>query len=336
VQVDSVFFRALGTWLPESVPPPALDEQSSEAGGLTGALVAGDVAPPELAVRAVRQAFARGGVDPDEISLLLHASVFHQGPDGWLPPSYIARETLGTPVPAIEIRQGCNGLFSGLELAVNHLAADPGRRAALLTSAENFNSPLVDRWTAHPGSYLGDGAVAVVVDRRSGFARLRSLATVSVPELEQLHRGTQPLFPPGATDGRPLDFGARVREFSELGLVPDGQQLLAKARDGLLAQVLSEAGTELADVAWVVSMNNSRPHVAKRLLEPLGLPMSRSGWEFGRGFGHLGASDQFVTLERIVAAGRVAPGDRVLMLGVGPGISIGAAVVEILAVPAWD
>lgn len=336
MQVDSVFIRALGAFLPESVPPPAPDEQSSEAGGLTGALVAGEVAPPELAVRAVRQAFERGGVDPAEISLLLHASVFHQGPDGWLPPAYIARETLGTAVPAIEIRQGCNGLFSGLELAVDHLAADGSRQAVLLTSAENFDNPLVDRWTAHPGSYLGDGAVALVADRSGGFARLRSLATVSVPELEQLHRGTRPLFPPGATSGQKLEFGARAKEFGELNLVPDGQQRLAKARDEVLARVLAEAGTELDEVAWVVSMNNSRPHVAKRLIEPLGLPMSRSGWEFGRGFGHLGACDQFVTLERIVAAGRVAPGDKVLMLGVGPGISIGGAVVEILSVPAWN
>ncbi|QKW21676.1 ketoacyl-ACP synthase III family protein [Kitasatospora sp. NA04385] len=336
MQVDSVFFRALGTHVPESVPPPAPDAQSSEEGGLTGALVAGDVAPPELAARAVRQAFARGAVDPADIGLLLHASVFHQGPDGWLPPSYIARETLGTDVPAIEVRQGCNGLFSALELAIGRLVTDPSHPAALLTSAENFDSPLVDRWTAHPGSYLGDAGVALVIDRRGGFARLRSLATVSVPQLEQLHRGAEPLFPPGATAGRPLDFGARVREFAELKLVPDGQELLGKARDEVLARVLAESGTQLDEVAWVVSMNNSRPHVAKRLIEPLGLPMERSGWEFGRGFGHLGASDQFVTLERIVAAGRVAPGDRVLMLGVGPGISIGAAVVEILEVPDWS
>ncbi|MFD8484073.1 ketoacyl-ACP synthase III family protein [Kitasatospora sp. NPDC059673] len=336
MQVDSVFLKALGTCLPDSVPPPVPDAQSSEEGGLTGALVAGDVSPPELAVRAVRQAFARGGVDPADIAVLLHVSVFHQGPDGWLPPSYIARETLGTSVPGIEIRQGCNGMFNAVELALGQLALDPSRVGALITSAENFGSPLVNRWTAHPGSYLGDGGVALVLDRRGGFARLRSLATALVPQLEQLHRGAEPLFPPGGTSGRPLEFGPRARDFAALNLVPDGQEMLGRARDRVLSQVLAEADTALDEIAWVVSMNNSRPHVAKRLLEPLGVPMSRSGWEFGRSFGHLGASDQFVTLERMVAAGRVAPGDKVLMLGVGPGISIGGAVVEVLSVPDWD
>lgn len=149
-----------------------------------------------MAVRAARQAFERAGADPSTLDLLFHVSVFHQGPDGWLPQSYIQRELgLDPHAMAVELRQGCNGMFTGLELAISHLRADAARGSALLTAAENFNSALVDRWTAHPGSYLGDSGSAVLLTRRPGFARLRSVATVSVPELEQLHRGDEALFP---------------------------------------------------------------------------------------------------------------------------------------------
>ncbi|WP_326658220.1 ketoacyl-ACP synthase III family protein [Streptomyces sp. NBC_00385] len=335
MQIDDMYLGALGTWLPPSVEPP--EGSASDPGLLSGALVAGeDIAPPQMAVRAVEELLRRGGLDASDIDILFHVSVFHQGPDGWLPQSYIQRETLGTSIPSVGIQQGCNGLFAALELAAGWLRAAPGRDTALLTTAENFDSPLVDRWSAHPGSWLGDSACALTLTTRHGFARLRSLDTVTVPELEQLHRGEEPLFPPGAPAGRPLDFGTRAGQFRALNSVPDAPVLLNKARDGLLAQVLQESGTDLADVARVISLNTSRSHVQQRIMDPLGLPMSRSAWEFGSSFGHLGAGDQFVTLERMVTGGRVAPGDRVLMLGVGPGVSIGAAVVEILEVPDWS
>lgn len=335
MQTSDIHLRSLGAYLPPFTPAPP-GAPGEPDGGLTGALVAGDVPPPEMAVRAVRQAFERGAVDPSEIDILLHAAAFHQGPDGWLPPSYIQRETLGTSVPAIEIRQGCNGMFSALELAVGHLRAVPGRSGALITSADNFDSPVADRWTAHPGSYLGDAGCAVVIGTRPGFARLLSVATVSVPEMERLHRGDEPLFPPSGTAGRPMAFGPRAAAFRAGGTVPNAPELLSKARAEVLGQVLREADADITDMKWVISMNNSRPHVSKRVTEPLGLPFSRSAWEFGSTFGHLAACDQFVTLERMVTLRRVAPGDRVLMIGVGPGVSIGGAVVEIAELPDWE
>lgn len=85
----------------------------------------------------------------------------------------------------------------------------------------------------------------------------------------------------------------------------------------------------------VVSVNTARAHAKERLMDPLGLPMSRSAWEFGSRMGHLGAGDQFLTLERMAVAGALGAGDRVLMIGVGPGLSIGAAVVEIVHSPDW-
>ncbi|GAA2622573.1 MULTISPECIES: ketoacyl-ACP synthase III family protein [Streptomyces] len=336
MRIDDVYIGGIGAFLPPFAERPAGEGGSPLPDGLTGALVAGELPPPEMAVRAARQAFERAGADPSTLDLLFHVSVFHQGPDGWLPQSYIQRELgLDPHAMAVELRQGCNGMFTGLELAISHLRADAARGSALLTAAENFNSALVDRWTAHPGSYLGDSGSAVLLTRRPGFARLRSVATVSVPELEQLHRGDEALFPPGATVGRPLDFGRRAGQFRATAEAANVPALLGKARDELLARVLDESGTELTDVTRVVSVNTARAHAKERLMDPLGLPMSRSAWEFGSRMGHLGAGDQFLTLERMAVAGALGAGDRVLMIGVGPGLSIGAAVVEIVHSPDW-
>jgi 3-oxoacyl-[acyl-carrier-protein] synthase-3/clorobiocin biosynthesis protein CloN2 len=63
--------------------------------------------------------------------------------------------------------------------------------------------------------------------------------------------------------------------------------------------------------------------------------MSRSTWEFGRALGHLGPSDQIVSLEHLVSTGELRPGDHFLMLGVGPGVTISAAVLRIDAPAPW-
>ena len=67
----------------------------------------------------------------------------------------------------------------------------------------------------------------------------------------------------------------------------------------------------------------------------LGLPMSMSTWSFGRTVGHLAASDQVVSLEHLLTSGELGPGDRLLMLGVGPGITLSCAVIEIISSPPW-
>jgi 3-oxoacyl-[acyl-carrier-protein] synthase-3 len=52
--------------------------------------------------------------------------------------------------------------------------------------------------------------------------------------------------------------------------------------------------------------------------------------EFGRGLGHLGASDPIAALDHLVATSAVGPGDRVLLMANGVGISLSCAVIEIL------
>jgi 3-oxoacyl-[acyl-carrier-protein] synthase-3/clorobiocin biosynthesis protein CloN2 len=108
------------------------------------------------------------------------------------------------------------------------------------------------------------------------------------------------------------------------------QQTIAVAH-----RAAEEAGIALADVTRVAFMNYSREIVEQRCMAALDLPMERSTWEFGRTLGHLGASDQIVSLDHLVSTGQLGAGDHFLMLGVGPGVTISAAVVKVLDTPPW-
>jgi 3-oxoacyl-[acyl-carrier-protein] synthase-3/clorobiocin biosynthesis protein CloN2 len=172
-----------------------------------------------------------------------------------------------------------------------------------------------------------------------GFARLLAVRSVTVSAAEGMHRGDEPLFPPGPTAGRGLDFTARNADFRRRALA-DGVgtgallQIHQQTLD-LVDRILHEADIKIDDIARVAYMNYSREIVEQRCMAALGLPMSKSTWDFGRTVGHLGASDQIVSLDHLLSTGQVGPGDHILMLGVGPGVTLSAAVVEILRPAPW-
>lgn len=341
---DVIYIKAIGTYVPPSVGVeeavadgryPALEVELHE---LAGVAVAGETPAPEMALQAAQQAFTRAGHQPHDVGLLLYADSWHQGPDGWQPQYYLQRHLVGGDALAVEIRQGCNGMLGGLQLAAAHLRGGSARHA-LLVAADNFGTPMLDRWRMGPGYLAGDGASAVLLSTEPSFAQLLAVRSLAVPEAEGMHRGDEPLFPPGPTAGRPLDFSARNAAFKRRVLAEGGgTAALVQIHQRTLVtvgQALEEAGIGLGDITRVAYMNYSREIVEQRCMSPLGLDMAVSTWEFGRTVGHLGASDQIVSLDHLLTTGELVPGNHILLLGVGPGVTISCAVVRILDHAPW-
>ncbi|MFE9107798.1 ketoacyl-ACP synthase III family protein [Actinomadura geliboluensis] len=344
MRTPDVHLKGLGVYLPpaagveQAVREGRYSAEEAELHELAGAAVAGDVPAPEMALRAAQQAFKRCGHRPEELDLLLYADSWHQGPDGWQPQYYLQRHLVGGRPLAVEVRHGCNGVFSALELAASYLRS-PGRRDALVVAADNFGTPMIDRWRFGPGYIAGDAASAVLLSTEPGFARLLSVCTTAVAEAEEVHRSGEPLFPPGPTAGRPLDFSGRTADFNRRAMA-DGAGTTVwvtvhQRMVELVDRTLAEAGLEIGDIARAAFMNYSREIVEQRGMLALGLPMSKSTWEFGRTVGHLAASDQLVSLDHLLTAGELRPGDHMLLVGVGPGVTLSSAIVQILSTPPW-
>ncbi len=66
---------------------------------------------------------------------------------------------------------------------------------------------------------------------------------------------------------------------------------------------------------------------AVSVMQPLGLPMSRSTWELGRTIGHIGGGDHIAALDHLVRTRQLATGDRVLLVGAAAGYSVVTAVL---------
>jgi 3-oxoacyl-[acyl-carrier-protein] synthase-3 len=337
VRTPNLFVAGLGAYLPDTLAVATAAEQGlcsieTVQAGWLAARVAGDMPAPDMAAAAGNQALENSGHQPADIDLLVHACAHHQGPDGWCPPQYVQRRTIGGEATAIGLSHSCNSMLTALELAANYLAADPARTAALLCTADNFGTPLFDRWRSHRAAVFSDIGSALVLSRSHGFARLLAVRSTSRPELEELSRGTEEIFPPSCTVGRPLDFEARFASY-EGDLLQLAARLMPELFGDLLAQTLAEAGITREDLARVCHQFAADELTMKMALDPLGIPPEKGLLQLGRENGRSGASDQVLGLLDLIATRQLGPGDHVLLMGSGPGLIATCAVVRLERLP---
>ncbi|MEU6172914.1 ketoacyl-ACP synthase III family protein [Streptantibioticus parmotrematis] len=339
---DDIHVAAVGTWLPEPVSAADAVREGKytaeryETFGYQSVLQAEDVAPPDMAVYAAESALKRSGVAPEEFSLLIHGSLWFQGLDIYPTASYVAARTVGRSVAALDVQQRCNVGVSGVELAAAHLKSGlRGGSAVMLTTADRWAAPGVNRWELHDISTYGDGGTAVVVSSQGGFARLLSTATVADNSLEGLARGDQPFLSasPAAAEG--IDLTRRSHEYMEAG--DEKEIVLRIARVMLQAkkQALADAGIETADLARVVTPNTGRRKGDHQVHHLIGVTEEQTTWDYGRTTGHIGAGDWAAGLAHLIDTRAVEPGDKVMLFGGGAGYTCTVAVLEINEVPQW-
>ncbi len=152
-----MFVGSLGVYVPESVSVEhAVREgwypaEEAEKFQQIGAAVAGDMPAPEMARLAVVDAYDRWkAVVPTRPRPAALPVGVAPGPERLAAPALPADAPPRRDVPAFEIRSGCVGMISSLELAASYLQAVPERETAMVVSSDNHGTPLVDRWRMTP------------------------------------------------------------------------------------------------------------------------------------------------------------------------------------------
>ncbi|MET9734657.1 ketoacyl-ACP synthase III family protein [Streptomyces sp. NPDC006458] len=332
-----LYLAGIGSHLPplfpaeQAVAEGLYDDVAREVSGMVSAAVSEATPAPQMAIEAAQVALAGSGHDPDDIGVLLHSYTHHQGPDGWSAVHYILNNTVNRPIPAVEVKQGCLGMIASLEMAASRLIANPTHDAALITTGDNYSTPGVERWRASGLFVLADAGSSVVLSRRSGFAELLAVGSLSDSSMEILHRAGEELFPPGVTRGRGLNFAERaekVREQWAEGQAPPIKNFGDRVAE-ITERTLKEAEVTFDQITKVCHVGMGRPALEAMFLLPLDVPEEKTVWEYISTIGHTGAADLFLGLEHVWRTGQVVPGDHVLLIGASTGMEAGAAVVRI-------
>ncbi|MFG2533170.1 ketoacyl-ACP synthase III family protein [Streptomyces sp. NPDC048516] len=346
MKTHDIHVQALGVHLP---PDRVTLEEAIEQGlctrdeffesDLVGVPVAGRSSTVDMAVDAGRQALQRANLDPAALDLLVHAPMAREVPEAWAPSGYILRELKCGPTAAHTVSQGCNATLAGLELAAGWLSLAAARSTALVTSALKAEPPYYERWrSAGFGMALGDGASAVLVGRAPGIARIDAINSVTHPDLEGLHRGSLDLSDQAALAHQKVDVPARAREYAmEPGFDSfDLHRMFSTMYADVARLSLDEHGIGPEDLKRVLFTNAGAALIEADVMQPLGLPMELSTWDYGRTIGHIGASDQILSLDHLFHTGELAVGDRVLLVGGTQGYNVSSVLLTVTAPVAPD
>jgi 3-oxoacyl-[acyl-carrier-protein] synthase-3 len=289
---------------------------------------------PELAVRAGREALRQaraatgGAVWP---SLCLHAGIYHSGVDFWHAASYV-RDQLGIGAGAgltLELGAMSNSLVAGIDVAASVLRGRPDHDAALVTAGDRFGGTGFPHWSTDIGIVYGDAGSAVVLSRRPGIARIRSIASFTDPSLEGLQRGDEPFRAASVAAHRSIDIRRRKRQWLSRRGATEVNVRNGDAVSAVVKSALADAGVDLPEVVKVCAPHYGRRLVETQILRPLGITEEQTMTELGLRVGHLGASDQIVALDHMLRSGDAAEGDHVLLLGIGVGMTWTAVVLEL-------
>ncbi|WP_214408498.1 3-oxoacyl-[acyl-carrier-protein] synthase III C-terminal domain-containing protein [Sphaerisporangium fuscum] len=319
-------------WLPsrrqtaaDALADGRLDEQMAARLGYREVAESTDRAAPEMAVLAAQKALAEAGWAADDLGIVVHSWLYHQGHDFWSPPHYVAHQVGAHDALPVGVQQTSNGCVAALEVAVSRLAADPAVDRCLVTTADRFCGPGFDRWRTDFDVVYGDAATALLLTRTGGPYRLLSIASVSAPAFEVVYRGDDAFSDAPLAHSSPID----VRR-GKLAFRGSGEMLrfVATVRDSVrraVQQALADAGLTPDDprVRYL-----TLPRIGSGAqAELFAVPIKEVGLrhaeviDLGRDTGHLGAGDSIANLADLHAADRLAPGEVALLLNVGNGFT---------------
>lgn len=339
MKTKELYIKALGTYLPENMTDikearkigqaAESEENLFDDDEYVSISIAGDTPAVDMAVRSARDAL---NVAEEPAQILFHAPMVQQGPEGSSSAGYILRELGLSNVGGFDIVQGGNGALGALEIAAGWLAASPDARNALVTTALNAGSAEFDRWhSAGPSIVLADGAAAMVLGKGGGIARVEAVNSLMFPEFEGVHRGALPLFEKDLGVRRQVNLSVRVKEFVLThGFGPmDLLTEITSMKTEVVQRSLKDAQLQAGDIARVI-----HPHVGPAMIDlsvmrPLGLPLSKATWDYGRTVGHVGSCDYLLSLDYLLNTGQLSVGDHVLLVGSAPGYNMASAILTI-------
>jgi 3-oxoacyl-(acyl-carrier-protein) synthase III len=271
-----------------------------------------DQAASDLAARAAEHALKQAGLDADDIDLLV---VGTSTPDE-LGPSTACRvqALLGArrAVP-LDVGAACAGYLFGLGVARDWLAARGGR--ALVVGVEvytRFIDP-ADRATA---AIFGDGAGASVlgpVPDGTGILSLHLGADGS--------RADAVLIPAGGSRRPEAPGDHRIRMDAKAI-----REAFPEIFGAMLAQTLAEHRLDLADIDLLVP-HQPNPRTLRMFAADHGID-PRSVVVIGERLGNIGAGSIPTALTAAAADGRLRPGQHVLLMAIGAGLTWGSVLLR--------
>lgn len=277
-----------------------------------------DIACSDMAVEASRRALEMAGYSHEDIDLVICGTVT---PDYRLPSNAcVIQEKMGFPnAVAFDVVAACTGFINALSIANAYIATGQHKRALVvgaekLSTITNYN----DRNTC---VLFGDGAGAVVVeacdDGRGVLAsHMRSDGSLRSYLWTKTGGSAFPVTPDFDFDGSDKImmngsdvFKVAVREMGKAAV-----------------KVINEAGLTTDDIALLIP-HQANTRIIDAMAKRLNLNREKVYVNIDK-YGNTSSASVPLALDEAYRAGRIKPGDHIVMVAFGGGLIWGAALVK--------
>ena len=270
----------------------------------------------DLATVAGLRALAAAGLNADDLDLLIVATCT---PDTVIPSTAAhVQHKIGAHNAAVfDLNAGCSGFIYSLEVATAMIRSGSYKKV-LVIGSERITWFL--NWSNRDTAVLfGDGAGAVVVEpstQESGL--LYSHLGCDGDAADAL------LIPNFGTAGN-----RHVENYAAFGVQFDGREIFRRAVKGMAHEteiVLEKLGLTQADIDRIIP-HQANLRIIESLAKHLSVDMSRVEVNI-QNYGNTSAATIPVALVEALEAGRIKPGDRILLAAFGAGLTRAAGLLR--------
>lgn len=290
---------------------------------------ASDQATSDMALEASKRCLAAAGIRPDQIDLILVATIT---PDHPTPSTacFLQRH-LGAIAPSMDINAACGGFMYGFITAAQFVASGASRYA--LVVGADLMSRTVDPDDKKTYPLFGDAAGAALI----GPSSLATDASSSEPQQSSSELLAFTLGSEGCGGEMLCIPAGGSRHLLSPEAWSEGKQYLRMDGRGVFkwaVRTVADSATDLlaatnlqpADLDLII-LHQANQRIIDSAVDDLGVPREKVFVNLDR-YGNTSAASIPLALDEAVSMGRLKRGDLVLLSGFGAGLAWGTALLR--------
>ena len=272
----------------------------------------------DMAAKAALKAIEQANISPEEINLILVATAT---PDMLFPATacFVQKKIGATGAACLDISAACAGFLFGIEIAEQFITSHT-YDTVLVIGADKLTS--ITNWTDRNTCVLfGDAAGAAILRHRGGSHGVISTYIGSDGQYSDI------LFMPGGGSRCPI-----TRENVDLNLATihmSGKEVYKQAVTAMVSaaqKAVKQAGLSVQDIACVIP-HQANLRIIEGISDRLDIPLEKFYVNLDR-YGNTSAAAVAVALDEANRTGRIKPGDYILMVVFGGGLTWASTVIE--------
>jgi 3-oxoacyl-[acyl-carrier-protein] synthase-3 len=323
----SVSIIGTGSYVPDRVLTNAELEKSVDTSdewivsrtGIRERRIAADTEfTSDMAAKAAERAIEQAGITPDEIDLIVVASVT---PDMFFPSTscFVQKKIGAKRAACFDISAACSGFLYGIEIAQNFITSHTCN-TVLVIGADKL-STIVD-WTDRNTCVLfGDGAGAAILRNRTGSHGVIATHMGSDGNYSDI------LSIPGGCSRYPTSVENIHLKLNTIKM--SGKEVYKQAVNAMCSAAnaaLEQSGITLADLACIIP-HQANMRIIEALADRMKLPLDKFLVNLDR-YGNTSAAAVAIALDEANRTGRMKIGDYVLLVVFGGGLTWASSVIQ--------